>query len=386
MNEELGLVLITEKSLNRSITGHIIKDIFSRGVKPLELLEARMYAPSEKLIQEYIKLIVDEPFKDYLKREYIDKNKGPSHLCPSGFSGQVRKRIMLLLFKGENAISQIRGIVGHISKRIDGTLRNSFAEFIEDKEGKIIGFNEPVVIIIPEKKCAKNVISLWAEYSQSDAGLLDNLIDWEKILSGWDVQEYETLKYRDGITSTSKEMLENVQKTLVLIKPDNIYTKSHRVGAIIDALAGPGLKMIGVKAVHMSVEQALEFYQPIKGNLIKKLGEEKGSSEFAKIIKFMAGDDTHEIKQDVEGKTSVSKKNQCLALVYQGPFAVSRIRKKVGATNPLEAEPGTIRREFGHDIMKNGVHASDSPESAERELKIIDIQGTSLQDIASRNA
>ncbi len=224
MAKELGLVLITEKSLERSITGHIIKEVFSRGVKPLELLEARMYAPSEKLIQEYIKLIVDETFKDYLKREYIEKNRGPS-----------RKRMMFLLFEGEDAISQIRGIVGHISKRIDGTLRNSFAEFIEDKEGKIIGFIDPVVIIIPDEKRTKDVISLWAEYSESDGGLLSNLIDWKTLLSKWDNYEYETLKYRDGITSTSKEMLENIQQTLVLIKPDNIYTKSHRVGAIIDA-------------------------------------------------------------------------------------------------------------------------------------------------------
>ncbi|MFH1547743.1 MAG: nucleoside-diphosphate kinase, partial [Candidatus Omnitrophota bacterium] len=372
MSEELGLVLITEKSLNRSITGHIIKDIFSRGIKPLELLEARMYAPSEKLIREYLKLIVDEPFKDYLNREYIEKNKGPS-----------RKRMMLLLFKGEDAISQIRGIVGHISRRIDGTLRNSFAEFIEDKDGKIIGFKEPVVTIIPEERCAKNVIGLWAKYSQSDGGMLSDSIDWKMLLSKWEIYEYETLKYRDGITSTFKEMLENVQQTLVLIKPDNIYTKSHRVGAIIDALAGPGLKMIGVKAVNMSVEQALEFYRPIKGNLIKKFGEEKGTAEFANIVKFMTGTYPREINQETEREIPVSKKNQCLALVYQGPFAISRIRKKVGATNPLEAEPGTIRREFGHDIMKNGVHASDSPESAERELKIIDIPGTSLGNIVN---
>ena len=370
MSEELGLVLITEKSLNRSITGHIIKEIFSRGIKPLELLEARMYAPSEKLIQEYIKLILDEDFKNYLKREYIEKNKG-----------LLRKRMMLLLFKGEDAISQIKGIVGHISRRIDGTLRNSFAEFTEDKEGKIIGFTEPVVIIIPEEKCAKNVISLWAEYSQSDAGLLDNLIDWEKILSRWDTQEYETLKYRDGITSTSKEMLENIQQTLVLIKPDNIYTKSHKVGAIIDALAGPGLKMIGVKAVNMSVEQAVEFYQPIEERLMKKYGEQNGKKAFSEIIKFMTGFNPYKVTEPGKREALGGKQQQSLALVYQGPFALDRIRKKIGATDPLEAEPGTIRREFGHDIMKNGVHASDSLESVERELKIIDIQGTSLKNI-----
>jgi len=371
MNEQLGLVLITEKSLGRSITGHIIKEIFSRGIKPLELLEARMYAPSEKLIQEYIKLIVDEQFKDYLQREYIERNRD-----------FLRKRIMLLLFKGEDAISQIKGIVGPISRRVDGTLRNSFAEFKEDEDGNIIGFAEPVVVIIPHEKCAKDVISLWAQYSQSDGGLLEKLVDWEQLLPKWDSQEYETLKYRDGITSTPKEMLENIQQTLVLIKPDNIYTKSHKVGAIIDALSGPGLKMIGVKAVNMSIEEAVEFYQPIEGKLIARYGEQNGKKAFSEIIKFMTGFDPYKISEGEKKEVHGGRQQQSLALVYQGPFALERIRKKIGATDPLEAEPGTIRREFGHDIMKNGVHASDCLESAKRELKIIDIQGTSLKNIA----
>ena len=368
--KELGLVLITDRSLERSITGNIIKEIFSRGVKPLELLEARMYAPSKKLIKEYIELLVDKHFKEYLQREYVEKNKGP-----------LRKRIMLLLFEGENAISQIRGVVGHISKRVDGTLRNSFAEFKEDKKGKITGFTEPVVIIIPNKKRAKDVITLWAKYSQSDGGLLDNLIDWKRLLSAWGKHEHETLKYRDGIISTSKEMLENIQHTLVLIKPDNIYTKSHKVGAIIDALSGPGLKMIGVKAVNMSIEQAVEFYQPIEKKLIKKYGEENGKKGFAEIIKFMTGFDPYKVTDSRKRERHGGKQQQSLALVYQGPFALGRIRKKIGATDPLEAEPGTIRREFGRDIMKNGVHASDSLRSAERELKIIDIAGPSFKKI-----
>jgi nucleoside diphosphate kinase len=370
MTKELGAVFITEKSLKRSITGHIIREVFSGGVKPLELLEARMYAPSEKLIREYIKLIVEEPFKDYLKREYIEKNRGP-----------WRKRIMLLLFKGEDAISQIKGIVGHISKRIDGTIRNSFAEFIEDKDGEITGFLDPAVIIIPDKEHAKDVVSLWAEYSESEGGLLSNLIDWKILLSDWSNYEYDALKHREGVALKPEEILENIQQTLILIKPDNIYTKSRRVGAIIDALSGPGLKMIGVKAVNMSIEQAVEFYKPIEGKLIKNYGEQRGKKEFAELVRFMTGYDPYEVTALGKRKMPGSKQQQSLALVYQGPFAVERIRKKVGATDPLEAEPGTIRREYGHDIMKNGVHASDSLESAEREIKIVDIQGTALKKI-----
>ncbi|HIE43824.1 MAG TPA: hypothetical protein EYP78_03385 [Candidatus Omnitrophica bacterium] len=370
MGTELGLVLITNKSLERSITGHIIREIFSGGVKPLELLEARMYAPSQQLIREYIQLVVEEPFKDYLRKEYMEKNKGP-----------IRKRIMLLLLRGEDAISQIRGIVGHISKRIDGTIRNSFAEFIEDKDGRITGFIDPAVIIIPDTKYAKDVISLWAEYSKSDGGLLDKVVDWRKLLAQWNRYEYDVLKHREGITRIPEEMYKNIEETLVLIKPDNIYTKSHRVGAIINALSGPGLKLIGVKAVNMSIEQAVEFYRPIEGKLKRKYGEKEGRVQFSKLIEFMTGHNPYEITDPIKRKMPGSRQHQSLALVYQGPFALERIRRKVGATNPEEAEPGTIRREYGHDIMKNGVHAADSVESAEREIKIIDIQGSSLREI-----
>ena len=370
MAEELGLVLITEKSLKRSITGHIMREVFSGGVKPLELIEARMYAPSEKLISDYMGLVVEEPFRNYLKKEYIDKNRGA-----------WRKRVMLLLFKGEDAISQISAIVGNINKRIDGTIRNSFAEFIEDEDGKITGFMDPAVIIVPNRQYAKDVMTLWARYSHSDGGLLDDLIDWKAALSDWNDSEYDALKHREGFSFSHEDMLGNIQDTLVLIKPDNIYTKSRRAGAIIDALSGPGLKMIGVKAVNMSIEQAVDFYQPIKGSLIKKYGKEKGMEDFTKIIKFMTGSDPDEVTDPVKRKMPGERKNQSLALVYQGPFAISRIRKKVGATDPLEAEPGTIRREYGHDIMKNGVHASDSPQSSEMEIGIIDIQGTSLESI-----
>ena len=370
MKEEFALALITDKSLEKSITGSIIKEIFSGGVKPLELVEVRMFSPSKELIENYIKLIIEKPFCEYLHREYILKNKGP-----------LKKRAMLLLFKGDDAISQIRGIVGPISRRIDGTIRNSFAEFEEDEDGNITGFIDPAVIIIPESRISKEVISLWAEFSEKDGGVLKDIVNWEKLISRWDYHEMEALKYREGLNKAKKELLENIETTIVLIKPDNIYTKSRRVGEIINALSGPGLKLIGAKAVNMSVNQAIEFYSPIKDKLMEKLGEEKGKEEFSKLIEFMTGYNPYEIDSFHDKEKSGDMEHQSLALVYQGPFAVSRIRKKVGATNPLEAEPGTIRREYGHDIMRNGVHASDSRESAKREIKIIDVEGTRMKDL-----
>jgi len=368
--EELALVLITEKSLEKSLTGSIIKEIFSGGIKPLELVEVRMFSPSEALIKEYMKLIIEIPFREYLYREYITKNKGP-----------VKKRIMLLLLRGEEAISQIRGVVGPISHRIDGTIRNSFAEFEEDEDGNIVNFIDPGVIIIPESRVAKEVITLWAEYSERDGGLLRNIVKWEKLIDRWDYHELEALRYREGLTVSKDELLSHIETTMVLIKPDNIYTKSRRVGEIIDALSGPGLKLIGAKAVNMSINQATEFYAPIEKKLKEKFGEVRGKREFAKLIEFMTGYNPYKVKNPEFRDKPGEKEHQSLALVYQGPFAVSRIRRKVGATDPLEAEPGTIRREYGHDIMRNGAHASDSEESARREIKIIDVEGTRMKEL-----
>ena len=58
-------------------------------------------------------------------------------------------------------------------------------------------------------------------------------------------------------------------------------------------------------------------------------------------------------------------------MLYEGPEAVSKIRRYLGSTDPTKAEPATVRSEFGKDLMRNGAHASDSIASAERERKII---------------
>ena len=131
----------------------------------------------------------------------------------------------------------------------------------------------------------------------------------------------------------------------------------------------------------MSIQQAEEFYSPIRPNLIKKFGEKEGPKQFNELVKFMTGKDPDKTATEKERQLPGTRQGQSLALVYQGPFVVQRIRKKVGATNPEEAAPGTIRREYGHDIMKNGVHASDSEESAKREIRILDIQSNPLKDI-----
>jgi len=60
--------------------------------------------------------------------------------------------------------------------------------------------------------------------------------------------------------------------------------------------------------------------------------------------------------------------------VYAGPKAVDKIRGILGPTDPSQAQPGSVRREFGQDIMVNAAHASDSPENAARELQIVKVE------------
>jgi nucleoside diphosphate kinase len=70
-----------------------------------------------------------------------------------------------------------------------------------------------------------------------------------------------------------------------------------------------------------------------------------------------------------------------MILVYEGEDATDRIRAVLGPTNPQEAPGGTVRREFGHDVMVNTAHASDSPESAKREMGVVRIQENPCADI-----
>jgi nucleoside diphosphate kinase len=95
------------------------------------------------------------------------------------------------------------------------------------------------------------------------------------------------------------------------------------------------------------------------------LRESNAEHEYRKIVNYMVG-----AEEDIFSKGR-GRKGKCLALLYQGEDAISKIRAQLGATNPLKASEGTVRSIYGQDLMKNGAHASDSPENAERERRII---------------
>ncbi len=375
MAKELGYVLINPYTIIKSRTGGVISRLLSWG--RVSLVAARMFSPGEKLVKEYIEALTSNEPKDprekkilkeierYLYRNYLPRDGNP-----------VRPRVMLLLFEGENAIEELKRVVGHITRvSIGETIRGTYGDYIEE-DGQIKYF-EPAVLIGTNKKEVEKELKVWAKYSIKDGGLLENVIS-----------------YPPGIKP---------ERTLVLIKPDSFQELSSRAGNIIDRFSQTGLFIVGARVIYMGIEQAEEFYRPIKGRLAEKMKKAlmrevrtaleekldfsipsgieekiaedlkvpKARHEFNKIIKFITGRDPEKASLEERRAPGLEK---CLALVYEGEGAVGKIRRILGETNPEEAAPGTVRKDFGHDVIKNGAHASDSPESAEREIKIVNIQ------------
>lgn len=166
------------------------------------------------------------------------------------------------------------------------------------------------------------------------------------------------------------------QRSLVLIKPDNFAFPGIRPGAVLDVFARTGLPLIAMKVHHMSVAEGMEFYGPVLDALSEKFGAEKGRDHWENIVEFMSGSRPSAVPQKDHAKPGSQK---ILALVFEGPDAIAKIRAVLGPTDPAKATPGTIRKEFGTSIMVNAAHASDSPENAAREIGIVKVADNSLK-------
>jgi len=124
----------------------------------------------------------------------------------------------------------------------------------------------------------------------------------------------------------------------VLVKPDGV--QRGLIGTVIGRIESKGLKIAGLKLIHVSEELAKEHY-----------GEHVARPFFGDLVSFITS-------------------SPVVALAVEGDNAVSVVRTLMGGTNPQEADPGTIRGDFGMTIGMNLVHGSDSVESAERELNL----------------
>jgi nucleoside-diphosphate kinase len=129
-----------------------------------------------------------------------------------------------------------------------------------------------------------------------------------------------------------------MDRSFVMIKPDGV--QRGLVGEIVSRLEVKGLKLVAARFEVLPEPRVTEQY---KEHLSKPF--------FPSLKKYIMG-------------------GPCFLMVWEGRNVVAIVRKVIGATNPQEAVPGTIRGDFGIDIGRNVIHASDAPESASREIAI----------------
>jgi len=129
-----------------------------------------------------------------------------------------------------------------------------------------------------------------------------------------------------------------MEKTFVMVKPDGV--QRGLVGEVISRLERKGLKIVAIKMLWIKRELAENHY-----------AEHKDKPFFSSLVEYITS-------------------GPVVAMVVEGRNAVKVVRSLVGATNPVEAAVGTIRGDFGLDVGRNIVHASDSLQSAEREISL----------------
>lgn len=374
MADELTYALITPYSLLKSRTGGILGRLLS--LTNLEVVGATMFAPSDGFVDKYCATIEEQDCKPEWKKvmtDYINSNFRKVNKF------RITNRTVLLFFKGPRALEKLKDdVIGPITSFQGHTIRGSFGDFVESSDGKVEYF-EPAVVSAADLHTNNKQLALFAEYLTSDGGVLEDIV-----------------KFPEGVKA---------ETTLVILKP--FEEQSPLPGNIIDMFSRTGLYIVGVKLLRMSIAQAEEFYGPlinifreklkpkpekiaeklkecfksvftfevphtvVSGHaeqLAEQLKDMNAMHEFNKIIQYMTGLDPEKASPSDKKKPGTAR---CLALLYRGPDAISKIRNILGPTDSKKGEPGKVRRIYGEDIMKNAAHASDAVENAERERKII---------------
>jgi nucleoside diphosphate kinase len=379
----LSYVLVTPYTIAKSRTGGVIARLLSR--LDLELAGAQIIAPGREFVDKFAASLRDEvlPSDVSLLADYVEANMGPS--------GGRRHRSLLLLFQGENPCEKLTGICGRLypeHRDFDSltgeTIRDTYADLIHvPGDSKKVSYFEPAVLTPRSQVWADRDLALFADFLKGQGNIIKNM------------------QYPDP---------SKIEQTLVIIKPDNWQYASSRPGTIIDMFSRTGLRIVGIKVHRFSLAGALEFYGPVEAALREKLapvfgekareilekefkislsmdaekalvnsvGFEYARDQFCRIVEFMSGKRPESCPPREQDKPGTVK---CMILVYEGVAAIGKIREVLGPTDPLKAPGGTVRREFGSNVMVNTAHASDSPESFRREREIVKIEENPLESV-----
>jgi nucleoside diphosphate kinase len=372
MAVELAYAMITPYSLHKSRTGGIIGRLLS--LSQLDFVGVHMYAPSDTWVGQYLALLRKSDLGNPVREafiQYVDENLRRDN--PLGLSN----RCLVLLFRGENALNHLLDdVVGHASPKVRGdTVRGTYGDFQNWPDGRMKYF-EPAVICGPDPATGREELEFLARTAATDGGIVEDSIK---------------------LPPDAR----NVQTELVILKPENFERRSRRPGNIIDVFSRTGLYIVGAKLLSMSTAQGEAFYGPLldvfreklQGNIEailrlklkgafdfdlpdeffatarQMLADRNARTEFARIVQYMTGVDPRKVKDEADRRKPGPVR--CLALLYRGEDAIEKIRRWQGATNPEKAEAGTVRSDFGRDLMRNAAHASDSRENARREREVI---------------
>ena len=129
-----------------------------------------------------------------------------------------------------------------------------------------------------------------------------------------------------------------MERTFIMIKPDGV--QRNLVGEVIKRFENKGFTLVGLKLLQPSRTLAEEHY-----------AVHKERPFFGSLVDFITS-------------------GPVVAMVWSGEGAIASARKLIGATNPLNAEPGTIRGDYGVDVGRNLIHGSDAPETAQEEITL----------------
>jgi nucleoside-diphosphate kinase len=127
-----------------------------------------------------------------------------------------------------------------------------------------------------------------------------------------------------------------VQRTLAIIKPDVV--RKHKIGAVVDRIEAEGFRILGLKPLHLTSEQAEGFY-----------AVHRGRPFFQGLTKFMSS-------------------GSIIVMCLEREDAIQKWREVIGATDPAKAALGTVRQSYGSTVGENAVHGSDGPDTAAFEI------------------
>jgi nucleoside diphosphate kinase len=388
MDNELSYVLVTPYTIAKSRTGGVLSRLLSRS--GLELVGAQMFAPDETFTNNYAESLRKRAPQNQLMllADYVEQKMAPS--------GGRAHRTLLLLFRGENPCEKLLSTCGHIYTQhvevdamLGETIRDTYADLIFARNSsEEVSYFEPAVLTPRRQNEANQDLLFLANFLKGKGNIVENMTHPDPSL---------------------------IERTLVIIKPDNWSQGSSRPGAIIDMFSRTGLRIIGIKVYRFTLAEALDFYGPVEAALKAKLAEGYGlrakdllekefrlklsdettkkligtfgvdcaKNQFAQIIEFMSGRQPPSADSGNYPLEELNKpgETKCMILIYEGTNAVAKIRDVLGPTDPLQAPGGTVRREFGSSVMINTAHASDSKESYEREKNIVKTDENSFSKI-----